>query len=277
MMNVVAGVEAASGQSLVAMSTADIGVAGLATSGLLIAVAVAISLWRRLGLERSLLWAAARALGQLLIVGWALQLVVDPDDPLIWSGLWLVFMVFFAAWTTSQRARDVPRVFPLSLFAYSIAGLVTLGVLFGFQVYEVEGRTIVPLAGIVVGNSLSATVLVSRQLLIAAREQRDVIEGRLALGLSAAEAFKPHLRQSLRTALVPQIETTKAVGIVALPGAMVGLILAGVAPADAVKVQISVMYLVLGSVATTTTVMSLGISRQLFTQAQQLRRVAPPS
>ena len=57
-----------------------------------------------------------------------------------------------------------------------------------------------------------------------------------------------------------------------LPGAMVGLILAGVDPADAVKVQVSVMYLVLGSVATTTAVMSLGISRELFTPAQQLRR-----
>ena len=252
---------------------ADIGLAGLAASGGLIAVAVAISLWRKLGLERSLLWSALRALVQLLIVGWALQLVVDPDDPLYWSGLWLVFMLGFAAWTTAQRAEGVPRVLPLALLAYALSAMVTLGVLFGFGVYELEGRTIVPLAGIVVGNSLSATVLVSRQLLVAATEQRGVIEGRLALGLSAADAFQPHLRQALRTALVPQIESTKAVGIVALPGAMVGLILAGVDPADAVKVQISVMYLVLGSVATTTTVMSFGISRQLFTPAQQLRRL----
>ena len=105
-----------------------------------------------------------------------------------------------------------------------------------------------------------------------AAERRIEIEGRLALGLSAADAYRPDLRESLRTALVPQIESTKAVGIVFLPGAMVGLILAGVDPADAVRVQISVMYLVLGSVATTTAVMSLGISRQLFTSAQQLKR-----
>jgi putative ABC transport system permease protein len=59
-----------------------------------------------------------------------------------------------------------------------------------------------------------------------------------------------------------------------LPGAMVGLILAGVDPSDAVRVQVSVMYLVLGSVATTTAVMSLGISRELFTTSQQLRRRA---
>jgi putative ABC transport system permease protein len=206
-----------------------------------------------------------------------LQFVVDPDDPLIFSAIWLVAMVGFAASTTSRRAADVPKVLPLSLLAYTASAIVVLGVLFGFGIYELEGRTLVPLAGMVVGNSLAATVLVSRQLLTAATEQRGVIEGRLALGLSASEAFQPHLRQALRTALVPQIESTKAVGIVFLPGAMVGLILAGVDPADAVKVQVSVMYLVLGSVATTTAVMSLGISRELFTPAQQLRRTPPPS
>ena len=260
-----------------AVEQGDIGNIGLAASGVLVAVAVAVSLWRRLGLERDLLWAAMRALVQLLIVGWALQLVVDPDDPLVFAALWIVVMVSFASWTTHRRAPEVPKVFRLSLLSFSASAVVVLGVLFGFGIYELEGRTLVPLAGMVVGNSLSATVLVSRQLITASSEQRGVIEGRLALGLTATEAFRPHLRDSLRTALVPQIESTKAVGIVALPGAMVGLILAGVDPADAVKVQVSVMYLVLGSVATTTAVMSLGISRELFTPAQQLkRRPGPP-
>ena len=254
------------------MNNADIGLLGLAASSILIAVAVAISLWRSLGLEASLLWSALRALVQLLIVGFALQLVVAEDAPLWYSAIWLVAMHLFAAYTTYQRARDVPSVFGLSLLAFTASAVVTLGVLFGFGVYELDGRTIVPLAGIVVGNSLSATVLVSRRLFDAARERRDEIEGRLALGLSAQDAFQPILRESLRTALVPQIETTKAVGIIALPGAMVGLILAGTDPTDAVRVQISVMYLVLGSVATTTAVMSLGISRKLFTSADQLIR-----
>ena len=254
------------------MNRADIGLLGLAASSILIAVAVAISLWRRLGLERELVWSALRALVQLLIVGFALQLVIDEDDPLIYSGLWLVVMHLFAAYTTWQRARDVPSIFWLSLLAYSVSAFATLGVLFGFQVYELEGRTIVPLAGVVVGNSLSATVLVSRRLFDAAKERREEIEGRLALGLSATDAFRPVLRESLRTALIPQIESTKAVGIIALPGTMVGLILAGADPADAVRVQVSVMYLVLGSVATTTAVISLGISRKLFTPASQLIR-----
>lgn len=254
------------------MNRADIGLAGLAASAILIGVAVAISLWRHLGLERQLVWAACRALVQLLIVGFALQLVVGDEDPLIYSLIWLILMHLFAAYTTWRRAREVPSVFALSLVAYAASSLTTLGVLFGFQVYPLEGRTIVPLAGIVVGNSLSATVLVSRRLFDASTERRLEIEGRLALGLSAPDAFQPVLRDSLRTALIPQIETTKAVGIIALPGAMVGLVLAGVDPADAVRVQISVMYLVLGSVATTTAVMSLGISRELFTPSDQLIR-----
>jgi putative ABC transport system permease protein len=254
------------------MDRTDIGLWGLAASGILVAVALGMSIWRRLGVERSLVWACVRALVQLLLVGWALQLIVDDDDPLVFSFAWLVVMIGFAGYTTWRRAHDVPAVLPLSLVAYSASALVTLGVLFGFDVYELEGRTIVPLAGMVVGNSLSATVLVSRRLFESAKDHRAEIEGRLALGLSAADAFRPDLRESLRTALVPQIESTKAVGIVFLPGAMVGLILAGVDPGDAVRVQVSVMYLVLGSVATTTAVMSLGISRQLFTSAQQLRR-----
>ncbi len=262
---------------LAAAGDTDIGVVGMAASGILVAVALAVSMWRRLGLERSLLWACLRALVQLLVVGWALQLIVDPDDPLFYSAIWLLVMIGLAGYTTWKRATDVPAVLPLSLVAYAASATVTLGVLFGFGVYEIEGRTIVPLAGIVVGNSLSATVLVSRRLFDAADDHRDLIEARLALGLTAAEAFQPDLRESLRTALVPQIETTKAVGIIALPGAMVGLILAGVAPAEAVRVQLSVMYLVLGSVATTTAVMSLGISRQLFTSAQQLRQFGASS
>ncbi len=162
---------------MIAVQQGDIGVAGLAASAILVAVAVGISLWRQLGLERSLVWASLRALVQLLIVGWVLQFVVDPDDPLVYSVIWLLAMVGFAAYTTSRRAPDVPNVLVLSLIAYAASAVVVLGVLFGFGIYDLEGRTLVPLAGMVVGNSLAATVLVSRQLLIAATDQRDLIRG----------------------------------------------------------------------------------------------------
>jgi putative ABC transport system permease protein len=165
----------------------------------------------------------------------------------------------------------------LALAAFAAAAVVTLGVIFGLSVFPLEGRTLVPLAGMMVGNSMNATVLVARRLVEDLRDRRDEVEARLALGQPSADAARPYLRSSLRTALTPQIETTKAVGIVFLPGAMTGLILAGVDPVDAVLVQAVVMYLVLGSVATTTVVVGLGLVRRLFTSDHRLVRLPRPA
>lgn len=244
----------------------------------MVAVAVAISLWRHLGLERSILWASLRALAQLLVIGVALGLVIDPGQPILFSWIWVGVMVVFAAWTTRRRAPEVPGVLPLALMAYGASCAVSLGVLFGLSVFPLEGRTVVPLAGMVIGNSLASTVLVGRRIVGELSDHRDEVEARLALGMTSRTAAQPFLRSAARTALVPQIETTKAVGVVFLPGAMVGLILAGADPVDAVRVQIAVMYLVLGSVATTTTVVAIGVSRRLFTPdhrlVRQIRRTA---
>jgi putative ABC transport system permease protein len=83
------------------------------------------------------------------------------------------------------------------------------------------------------------------------------------------------VKAALRTALIPQVETTKAVGLVFLPGTMAGLILAGLDPIDAVLVQAAVMYLILGAVATTTVVVALGVQRRLFTADHRLDLPAP--
>jgi putative ABC transport system permease protein len=251
----------------------DIGWAGLGLSLLLVAVAIALSLWERLGLERGIAWAATRALAQLLAVGLLLQVLLEPDVSIWWGWGWVVAMVVIAAWTVRRRAPSVPGSLGLAVLAFAGSAVLTLGVLFGFGVFDLEIRTLIPLAGLMIGNSLAATVLVSRRLLAEFDDKRDEVEARLALGQPAPQAAHPYVREALRTALVPQIETTKAVGLIVLPGAMTGLILAGVDPIDAVQVQAAVMFLVLGSVATTTTVMALGICRKLFTRDHRLLRV----
>jgi putative ABC transport system permease protein len=252
----------------------DIGWTGLAASVVLVAVAVALSLVRGLRLEGSIVWAAARAVVQLLLVGVALDVVLDSADA--WSWAWVAAMVLFAADTVRRRAREVPGVMPLALAAFAAAAVVTLTVLFGLGVFPLEPRTLIPLAGMMVGNSMTSTVLVARRVLEELRDKRDEVEARLALGLASGDAARPYLRAALRTALVPQIETTKSVGLVFLPGAMTGLILAGVDPIEAVRVQAAVMYLVLGAVATTVTVVGLGVQRRLFTADHRLVVPARP-
>jgi putative ABC transport system permease protein len=247
----------------------DVSPLGLALSLSLVGVAVVLSLSLGLGLERRILWAALRALVQLLLVGIALVFVIDPEQSLAWSIAWVVAMVGFAAWTVGRRAPEVPGAARLSLLAFGATAIITLGVLFGMGIFPLEPRTLVPLAGMTIGNSMTATVLVSRRVITEFSEKRGLIEVLLSLGYSGRDAFRPFLRASVSTALIPQIETTKAVGIVFLPGAMTGLILAGVSPLDAVLVQIVVMYLVLGSVAVSTTVVAVGLSRSLFTGDQR--------
>lgn len=249
--------------------TTDVSFVGLALASSLVVVAIALSMWQRLGLERQILWASIRALVQLLAVGVVLTILLRPGQSLWWSIAWVIAMLPFAAHVVAQRAPEVPRVRWLALAAFSVTSFVILGLLFGLRVFPLEPRTLVPLAGMMIGNSMTATVLVATRIVAEFGEKRPLIEARLALGFRATEAFRPYLRSALKTALVPQIETTKAVGIVFLPGAMTGLILAGVDPVEAVRVQVVVMYLVLGSVAVATSTVALGLSRALFTPDQR--------
>lgn len=255
----------------------QVGITGLATSLALVAVAAVLSLWQRVGLERQILWASARALVQLLLVGAGLSLVIAPGAALVWSWLWVLAMIGYAGDVARRRAPEVPRIMPLVVTAFGTAAVITFGVLFGLRVFPLQARTLVPIGGMMVGNSMTATVLAARRLVEDLRDKRDEVEARLALGQPARTAAAPYVRAALRSALSPQIETTKATGLVFLPGAMTGLILAGVPPIQAVLVQAVVMFLVLASVATTTVVVALGLVRRLFTPDHRLKPIPRPA
>jgi putative ABC transport system permease protein len=253
--------------------TVDIGWTGLGASTVLIALAVVLSMRQRLNLERTIVYAAARAGVQLLAVGSALTLVFDSEAPLALAWAWVVAMMLFAALTIRARSPGVPAVFWIGLVSITVVVVLSLGVIFGLGIFPLEARTLVPLAGMMIGNAMSEGVLSARRVMEEVGDNRLDIEARLALGQPAADAVRPFVRRAVKTAILPQIERTKAVGLVILPGAMTGLILAGVEPIDAVQVQVVIMYLILGSVVLSTSVIALGLSRRLFTADQRLRRL----
>ena len=259
------------------MASGDVNTLGLVASLILIGVALGLSLWQRLHLESEIIWSTIRSIVQLLAVGAVLAIIIDPNQPLILSWAWVAAMLVFAAIVVQRRAREVPDILQLSFLALGISSVVTLGVIFGLGVFPLEGRTLVPLGGMMIGNSMKATVVAARRVIEEIRDKRREVEARLALGQTSRVAARPYVRAALRTALTPQIETTKAVGLVFLPGAMTGLILAGVDPVDAVLVQAAIMYLILGSVATTSTVVALGVAARLFTDDHRLQRLPRPS
>lgn len=259
------------------MPDGGIGWVGLVASLVLVVLAVVLSRLQGLGLGPSILAATARAGVQLLLVGWALKLVLDPAQPVVWAFAWVAAMVVFAAFTVRRRAPEVPSGFGLALTATTAVAVVSLGVVFGLGIFPVEGRVVVPLGGMMIGNSMTATVVAARRVVGELRDKRDEVEARLALGHPWRDASRPYVRDALRTALIPQVEATKAVGLIFLPGAMTGLILAGVDPFDAVMVQLAIMYLILGSVATSVTVIGVGLTRRLFTADHRLVRLGRPA
>ena len=256
-----------------ARSATDIGWFGLVASLALVAIVVALSIAQQLGLERTIVWTAARAMGQLLVVGAALGFVIDPDRPIVLAWAWVLLMVVIAAATVQRRTPEVRPILPLAFAGISASAVVSLGVIFAFHIFPMEGRTVVPVAGMMIGNAMAATVVAARRIVGELADKRAEVEARLALGQPWQTASRPYVRAALRTAVLPTIEQTKIVGLIALPGAMTGLILAGVDPVDAVKIQAAVMYLVLGSVATTASVVGLGLTRRLFTPDHRMVRL----
>jgi putative ABC transport system permease protein len=66
------------------------------------------------------------------------------------------------------------------------------------------------------------------------------------LGATRQVAAAPVTREAFRSALMPVINSMSVTGVVSLPGMMTGQILGGVPPAEAVKYQILVMFLISG-------------------------------
>ena len=153
-----------------------------------------MSLWKQLGLERSIAWAAARAAAQLMAIGLLLQVLLEPGVDPVGLAVGRVTMVVVASFTVRSRAPEVPGLLQLALLAFGCSAVLTLGVLFGLGVFQLNVRTLIPLAGLMIGNSLAATVLVGRRLVEELRDKRDEVEARLALGQPAHEAAKPYVR-----------------------------------------------------------------------------------
>ena len=104
-------------------------------------------------------------------------------------------------------------------------------------------------------------------------DARDAIEATLALGATAREAAAPFVRRALRSGTITLIDSTKTTGLIFFPGTMVGMLLAGAEPTDAVRLQLILLYALLGSVATSALVATGLAYRNFFTPAQQLREL----
>ena len=236
----------------------------------LVAVAVALSLYERLDLEREIGIAVVRSFVQLAAIGYVIDFIFGLES-IGAVALLLAGMVLFAAWTSARRARNVPRAFGVVALAVGVAAVATLGLLLALGVIPAAARYLIPLGGMVIGNSMNAASLTLTRIRDDLAEQRPKVEAALALGATSRQAVAPILKTALQNALIPLIDATKTTGIIFLPGAMVGMIIAGADPLEAVRLQIVVLYMLLGSVSIAAILVGTLSYRSFFTPRHQLR------
>ncbi|MQA74772.1 MAG: iron export ABC transporter permease subunit FetB [Solirubrobacterales bacterium] len=253
----------------------EVSLGEVAASLVLVALAVAVSAWRRTGLEGDIGIAVVRSAIQLIAIGYVIQAIFDEDS------LWLVFaliavMVVFGAFTARRRARRVPGALWPLLIALAVAGATTLALVVALGVFEATPRYLVPVGGMVVGNSMTAAAVALNRLGDEMSDRSREIEATLALGATATVAAGPSVRRSLRSGTIALIDSTKTTGLIFFPGTMVGMLLAGAEPTDAVRLQLILLWVLLGSVALSALIATSLAYRGFFTPAAQLREPPEP-
>jgi len=192
-------------------------------------------LYRWTNTGRTAVYAVARMLIQLLLIGFVLVFIFDAEQPGIII-LVLAVMLVVASWIAIRPLQDKqPYLFRNALIAIVISGALTLAlvtqVVLGIEPWFLP-RYMVPLAGMIFANSMNAVSLAAERF--EAERGRDV-------GYAEARST------ALQASLIPIINSLFAVGLVSLPGMMTGQILSGVSPFVAARYQIVVMCMIFGS------------------------------
>src|SRR5436190_8832690 len=223
----------------------------LAAASVLVLIDAALSIIFGLRIHRSLLVAAIRMVVQLTLVGLVLTTLCAVVSPL-WTGLAALGMVLFAGHEATQRQER--RLSGWWSYGLGTGCMIMSSVL--VTVFALltalrpdpwyDPRYAIPLLGMILGNCMTGIALGLDTLTTSLVSRRASVEAQLMLGATRREAAAPATREALRSALMPTINSMAATGVVSLPGMMTGQILGGVPPAEAVKYQILVMFLIAG-------------------------------
>ena len=248
----------------------------LSLAATLLLINAGLSIVFRLGLEGRLLFAAARMVVQLTLVGLVLKGLFTIVSPW-WTGLAALMMVGFAgreAMARQDRSFIGYWGYGIGTSAMCMAALtVTLfAVSTQFESRPwYDARYVLPLLGMILGNTMNGVSVALDRLVSDVHVNRVSIEARLALGAEARSAFEGVTHKAIRAGMIPTINAMAATGLVALPGMMTGQILAGVDPEEAVKYQLLVMFLIGGGTALGVFAAVMIGARRLTDSRQRLR------
>ena len=235
----------------------------------LVGVALGISRYEKIKVEKDIAIGTLRAFIQLVAVGYALEFIFDLNK------LWLILltilvMVIVGAHTAGRRTKTILPGMKISLLSIGGGTFFTLGSMLVLGIITIDPKYVIPLGGMIIGNSMNASALALERIDSEVKNRKAEIEQALALGATAVQAMSRSYKIAVKASMIPILNMMKVVGLVQLPGAMTGMILAGASPISAIMIQIIVVYMLISAVTITAVITTRLAQRGYFTKAHQL-------
>jgi len=184
--------------------------------------------------SKEVLYPTLRMVAQLILVGYLLTYIFQTDSWLVGFAI-ILFMVIVSSFivlrnVTKKNLSSYNKIF----FAIAVGGSINLYLVIEI-VLEIspfyEPKFVIPIAGMLYANSMDAISLAAE------RFEKEI----------KTNPYNEARKIAFKTAMIPRVNSFLAVGIVSLPGMMVGQILSGVDPLVAVRYQIVVMAMIFSS------------------------------
>ena len=232
------------------METIDISIESLLLGLFLMAIPV-YYLWRyKTGLVHGTLTALARMVIQLFLVGLYLKYLFIWDNP--WLNVaWVVIMVYVATETALTRTKLKRSLMMIPIMVGFVVGAVVVGFYFLGVVLHLDNvfsvQYFIPIFGILMGNMLGVSVIALNTFYSHLRRESTFYYYMLGNGATVTEAVSPFVKQALLRAFSPAIANMAVMGLVALPGTMIGQILGGSTPDVAIKYQMMIIVITISA------------------------------
>ena len=204
------------------------------------------------------LYALLRMLVQLLLIGYVLAWIFEAHSGLLIL-LVLAIMLLASSWIAMGTVKEHRMaLLGASLGSIVIGGGLTLALITQL-VLQLDPwylpRYMIPLAGMVFANAMTAVSLAGERLFAELAHKLPWEQARIT---------------AYQAAMIPVINALLAVGLVSLPGMMTGQILSGVSPLIAARYQIMVMCMIFASAGISTAIfLTLCKSRAMLSVAEQ--------
>ncbi len=185
--------------------------------------------------SKTALYAVARMLLQLMLIGYALTFIFKSDSSYFVLAI-LMLMLLVASWISLHHIQHRRKDAYFKVLGSIVIGGVSTLILVTQAVLDMDvwyqSSIVIPLAGMIFANSMNAVSIAAERFESECKKEDDYLNAR---------------NTALKASLIPLINSLFAVGLVSIPGMMTGQILSGVDPLIAARYQIMVMCMIFGS------------------------------